>query len=147
MLRTGAPSRVEMAMRFRGGKALVPQVDRKASFFAQNLGECLSFQCLRTLVSGHVKWVADDNFRAAVFADKAEERFKVLLAVGSNEGENRLSSETKRVGDSNANAPVANVESHQAGRRFSHESDITVASRSVSLLCDPVNGRQFDIKI
>jgi hypothetical protein len=106
---------MQVAMGFGGGKALVPEVDGQAGFVAQELGESLSLRGLGTLISGHVEGVADDDLGAAVFADEAGERFEVPLAVGAREGEDGLRGEAERVGDSDANAAVSDVEAYQPG--------------------------------
>jgi len=115
MFGAGASRGMQVAMGFGGGQALVPEVDGQAGFVAEELGESLSLRGLGTLISGHVEGVADDDPGAAIFADKAGERFEVLLAVGARESEDGLRGETERVGDGDTNAAVSDVETHEPG--------------------------------
>ena len=108
---------VQVAVGFAGSQALVPEMDREAGFLSQDLGEGLGLGGLRTLVSGHVEGVANDDLYTAIFADEPGERFQVLLTVATNKSEDRLRGEAKGIRNRDAYAAISDVETHEAGDR------------------------------
>jgi hypothetical protein len=112
VIRTGTSGSVQVPVGFGGGEALVPEVDRKTSLFAQDAGEFLGLGGLGAQISGHVKRIANNDFGAIVFTDKAGERFEILPAIRADEGEDGLRGQTERVGDGNTNTAISDVEAH-----------------------------------
>ena len=90
---------------------------RQTGFFAEHLRKCLRFDGLRAQVSGHVERIANDNLLTIVFANDAQKRFCVLTAVGANQGHDRLGDEAHSVGDGDADATVADIETDQSSMR------------------------------
>lgn len=114
---TGASRGVQVAMGFRCGETLVPEVDGELGFVTQGLRESLGLGGLRTLIPRHVEGIADDDPAAAIFADEALQGFEVLPAVGADESEDGLGGQPERVGHGHTNAAVSHVEAHEARGR------------------------------
>jgi hypothetical protein len=111
----GASGSVEMAVGFGGGEALVPQVDGQGEGSAEVFGEGVGFRGLGANVPGHIERIAQDDGGAAEFAEKAAEGFKVLLRIFADEGEYGLGGEAEFIGDSDADAAIAEIEAQEAG--------------------------------
>jgi len=90
-------------------------MDWKRELVAQELGKGLGFGSLRALIAGHVEGIAYDDSYTVMFAQETSERFQVLLAIGADKREDRLGGESERVGDSDSDAAVADVEAHEPG--------------------------------
>ena len=107
-----------MPVGFGGGQALVPQMHGEAELGAQLLGELLRLGRLRALVAGHVQRIADDRLGDGVLAQKARDRLHVgavaPLPASPVQGEERLRGVAQRVGDGDANAPVAYIKAGDA---------------------------------
>jgi hypothetical protein len=110
----GVSACVEMAVGLGGREALVPKMHGEAELGAEVFGEGLGFGGLRTLVAGHVKRIADDCFCYVVLAQDTGDGLQVRAAGGAVQGEQRLRGVAQRVGDGDADAPVAYVEGDDA---------------------------------
>ena len=118
----GAAGGVQMAVRFGGGKALVPQMHGQGEGFVEGFGEGVGFRCLGADVAGHVEGIAEDDGGAAEFAQKTAEGFEVLLRIFADQSEDGLSGQTELVGDRVPNAAVSEIEAQQAGFHSVHLS-------------------------
>ena len=115
MFGAGAAGSVEMAVSFGGGEALVPQVNGESKGFAQRFGKGMGLGSLGTDVAGHIQGIAENDGGAAKFAEDAAQGFEILLDVFADQGQDGLGREAKLVGDSDANAAVAEVETEETG--------------------------------
>jgi hypothetical protein len=111
----GASGGVQVAMGFGGAEALIPEMDGEGEGAAEGFGEGLGADRLRADVSGKMEGVAENDLRAAKFAEQAAERLQVLLLIPANKGQHRLRGEAEFIGDGNANAAGAKIEAEQAG--------------------------------
>jgi hypothetical protein len=110
----GQAGSMEMAVCFRGGEALVPEVDREGKCGAKTFREGLGFDGLWAEVAGHVDRIADDDAGAVELVQKAPERFEVVPGVFADEGKDGLSGETELVGDGDADAAISEIEAQKA---------------------------------
>jgi hypothetical protein len=90
--------------------------------FAEHLGKRLRFDGLRAQVAGHIERIPNDNLLTIVPADDAQKRFCVLTALGANQGHDRLGGEANIVGDGDADATVADIETEQSPMRVGQTS-------------------------
>jgi UPF0755 protein len=111
-----ASGRVEMAVGFRRGEALVPEVHGQGKGLAEGISEGLGFGRLWAEVAGEMERIAKDDRRAVEFAKKATEGFEVLAEVPADERQHWLGGESQLVGDGDANAARAKIESEEARR-------------------------------
>ncbi len=81
---------VEVAMRFGGGEALVPEVDREAGLPVQVAGKLLSFDSLGAEVAGHVEGIPDHDCLAGIAAGEASEGAEIVPEIGAGEGQDGL---------------------------------------------------------
>jgi hypothetical protein len=116
----GASGGVEVTVGFSRGEALVPEVDGEGECLAEGFGKGVGFGRLGADVARHIEGVAEDDGRAAEFAEQAAEGFEVLPGVFADQGEDGLSGKAKLVGDGNADAAVSGIEAQEAGL---HSSD------------------------
>jgi hypothetical protein len=114
MLCPGATGFVEDAVCLRSGQALVPEVDGKFRLVGQQLRKDLGFLRLTALVTGKMKWVADDDLLAAVSAGEPGQRPQVLTGLFADQREHGLRSETEAIRNSDADAAVSYVQPHEA---------------------------------
>ena len=110
----GVASRVQMAVGFGGRQALVPQMHGEAELGAQVLGELLRLGRLRALVAGHVQRIADHRLGYGVLAQDAGDGLHVGAVVRPVQRKERLRGVAQRVGDGDADAPVAHIEGGDA---------------------------------
>jgi hypothetical protein len=113
--RKRASGGMQVAVGFGRGEALVPEVDGEGEGFAERLGEGVGSGGLGADVAGHIEGIAEDDGRAAVFAEKAAEGFEVLFQVFTDQGEEGLSGEAELVGDGDTDAAGAEIEAQKAG--------------------------------
>jgi hypothetical protein len=106
----GATGGVEVAMRFRGGEALIPEMNGKFEVVTELGGEGLDFGGLRTGVSGGIEREADDDLVEGAEAEQVREVAEVVAAAGAGEGIERLGGDAEGIGDGDADAAVADVE-------------------------------------
>jgi hypothetical protein len=111
---------IEYLVGFARGEALVPQVNGQAGERAKLGGECLRFDGLRADVAGEVDGVANNYADDAEAAAEAGERTEIFSGNAGCwatpfQGEDWLGGEAEFVGDSDADAAVADVESEIAG--------------------------------
>jgi hypothetical protein len=106
---------VEMAVGLGGGEALVPEVDGEGELGAEVGGEGLGLGGLGALVAGHVEGIADDGLGDLVLAEETGDGLEVRAAAGAVEGEDGLRGEAEGVGEGDADAAVADVETNDAG--------------------------------
>lgn len=123
VLAAGQARGVQMTVSLGRRKPFIPQVDRQSRLLMENFCKGLRLCGLRALVSGHIKRVSDNNGGAVVPADQALKRFEVLPAIGADQCKHRLRRKPQRVGYSDTNAPVADVEAHDSRCSFIHEDD------------------------
>jgi hypothetical protein len=116
MVLAGMAGLVENLMGFAGGEALVPEVDGEAGESAKLSRKCLGLFGLGAEFAGEVDGIAHhdaDDVEAARQAGDGAEVFSMI--VTAFEGEDWLGGEAELVGDSNADAAVADVEGEIAG--------------------------------
>jgi len=114
---------VENLVGFARGKALIPQVDGQAGKRAKLGGEGLRFGGLGAGLAGEVDGVADDDANNAESLGKPGQRAKIFSGdagrgASSLEGQDGLGGEAELVGDSDADAAVADVEAEIAKCSF-----------------------------
>jgi hypothetical protein len=109
---------IQDMMRFTRGQALVPHVNGKAGQLAQFGGQGLRLGRLRALFSGEMDGVADDDADDTKAAGKSRQGTQILAAImAALQGQHRLRGQAQLVGDSHADAAVANVEGEVARMR------------------------------
>ena len=106
----GATGGVEVAMRFRGGKALIPEMNGKFEVVTELGGEGLDFGGLRAGISGGIEREADDDLVEGAEAEQVREVAEVVAAAGAGEGIERLGGDAEGIGDGDADAAVTDVE-------------------------------------
>ena len=112
----GVASGVEAGVGFLGGVTLVEEMVREVGVgCAEFGGEGLSFGRLGAGGAVGVEWVADEEDFDAVLAYEAGDGFEVGAEVGAVDGEERLRGEAEGIGEGEADAAVADVESEDAG--------------------------------
>jgi len=100
---------------FLGGVTLVEEmVGERGVGGAEFGGEGLGFGGLGAGGAVGVERVADEEDLYAVLADEAGDGFEVGAEVGAVDGEERLRGEAEGVGEGEADAAVADVESQDA---------------------------------
>jgi hypothetical protein len=114
--RCGTAGGMQVPVSSSGCEALVPEMHGQGSFVPEDLGEGLRLGRLRALVPGHIQRIADDDLGAGELPDEALQGFQVLLAVGADQSQDGLGSQAKRVGDSDADPAVADIQAHDAGK-------------------------------
>jgi UPF0755 protein len=107
---------VEMAMSFRGGEALVPQVHGEGKGFAEGVGEGVRFGGLGTQIAGKVQRIAQDDSGTVEAPQEAAEGSEILAGVPADEGEYGLSREAQLVRNGDADAASTKIEAEQAWR-------------------------------
>ena len=119
----GAAGGVQMAVRFGGGEALVPEVNGECKLGAEGAGEGLGLGGLGAEIAGHVKGIAEDDGGAAEFAEKAAQGLQVLLRIPADERQQGLGGEAEFVRDGDADAAIAEIEAEKAGFHKSRIAD------------------------
>jgi hypothetical protein len=92
-------------------------VDRCVRLCAQMVDESLDLDRLRTEITGDVERIADHDTDTGMAAGEPGEGPDVVPAIGAGERHERLS-ETERIGESHADAAVADIEAHPSPRRL-----------------------------
>lgn len=95
----GKLSRAQQAVGLGGGKALVPEMDRKAEALAQILGESPDFLRLDTRGTAHAQGQADDDFLNVVVANDAIKLSEVVALILALEGFEALGGDAERIRD------------------------------------------------
>src|SRR5580704_16910480 len=124
---------IQMTMSFGGGEPFIPQGDLHSGMELQRVGEVLRLERLRTNVTGHVQGVAHHYLGTAVSAYQPGQGAEVLAPVFAHQGEDGLRGEPQLVGDGNADAPIADVETQDATGwlvGFIHRSSIKSSAKS-----------------
>ena len=112
----GVASGIENFVGCVGGETLIPKIDGDAQDRGELVRKGLGFFGLRAEISGHVHRVTHYDVGAVVAAEQAAEGLDIGPAiVGAVQSEERLGGIAEFVGDSHADAPVANVEGGDAG--------------------------------
>jgi hypothetical protein len=120
VLLTLVASLVEDLVGFAGGEALVPPVDGQTGERAELCGKGLRFGGLGAELAGEVNGVAHHDAGDAEAAGQTGQRTKVLSGNAGRwatplQGQHRLGGKAQLVGDSDADAAVADVETEIAG--------------------------------
>ncbi len=106
---------VEEIVGFAGGEAFVEQMVREGGVLREKgSGEGFGLFRLRAPGTIGVQGKTDDEGMDFVLADEASDGFEVGGEPGAVEGEERLGGEAETVGDGEADAAIADVESHDA---------------------------------
>ena len=106
---------IQNLMRFARGQAFVPEVYGQAGELTQLEGECLSLDGLGAQVAGEMHGIANNNAHNSKAAGKTRQRTQVFTAiVPPLQRQHRLRGQAQLVGDSHADAAVANVEGEVA---------------------------------
>jgi len=115
MLLAGVTCFVENLMSLMGGQPLVPQMDWQAGQSAQFGGKGLNLGGLGAYVAGKMHGIAYHDSRDAKAAAEARQRAQVIaLIVFALQRQNRLRGQAQFVGDSYADAAVADIEAEIA---------------------------------
>jgi VWFA-related protein len=105
----------EEGVGFTRGQALVEKMVREGGECAlQCLREGTRFRCLRTFAAIGVERKADDKLRDPMLADETGDRLQVRALAGAMNGEEWLRGDAERVGDGEADPPVADIQRHDA---------------------------------
>lgn len=104
-------------MRFERGEALVEQVVRERGMLrAQLTGEALRLGSLRTLRAIGMQRIAHHKRFYAVLANEAGDRFQVGAQRTAVQRKKWLRGESERVGNSEADAAIANIKREDTTR-------------------------------
>lgn len=116
MLPAGVAGFVENLVRFAGREALVPQVDGQAGQFGEAGGKRLGLGRLKTGVTCQMKRIADHNCGDIEATGKPGQRAQILARIAAPlQGEHGLGGEPQFVGDGDADAAVADIETEKTG--------------------------------
>ncbi len=112
---------VEEFVGLAGGEALVEQVVGEGGVLGEEFGgEGFGLGGLRAPGTVGVQGKTYDKGADLMFADEAADGFEVGVQFGAVQGEEGLGRETEAVGDGEADAAVAYVESHDAAEGHGH---------------------------
>lgn len=101
---------VEQGVGLAGGEALIEEVMLQCGMcLAEGVGEGLRFCGLWAGGAVGMEWAADDENLDLVLADETSDGFEVGAERGAVEGEERARGEAELVGDSDADALVADI--------------------------------------
>lgn len=122
-----------------GGQPLVPQMDGQIGQLAERGGKGLGLGSLRTEFAGEMQRIADDNSGHAEAPRQPRQRAQILAGIVLPlERQHRLGCETQCVGDGDADAPVADIESEITGNGRAFQSSTPalqlITSRTADLL-------------
>ena len=108
---------VQMAVRFAAGQSLVGEVDGQTKRSAKLLGKGLGLKRLRADFAGHVKRVADDDFRNGMFAKHAADGLNICVQRAALQREQRLHGEAEWIRDGEPNAFAADIQREKTRRQ------------------------------
>jgi hypothetical protein len=116
MLLTRVPCLVKNLVSFVGGKPLIAQVNRQARDFAQLRCKRSGFRRLGAFGPIEMEGVSDHNTGRAEAPRQSSQGAEIFPpAATSFQGEDGLRGEAQFIGYSNADAPIADVETEIAG--------------------------------
>jgi len=112
----GVASFIEDLVRFAGGEAFVPEMNRQPGEGAKLRGEGLGLEGTGAGIAGEMNGIANDDGDYAETAGEAGQGAKIVAGVAVDfKGENGLGGEAQFIGDGDADALGADVKGEVAG--------------------------------
>ncbi len=134
----------EEAVGFGGGQAFVPEMDGKFEMLAQIVGESVNLFRLDAFGAAHAKGQADNDLLDFVFPYDAVQMLEIVFLVLAVKGIESLRSDAQGIGDGDADAACADIETEHAVGRLRHgriiEVAVGLAGSGSSGCCDQQKG-------